>query len=636
MKRLSNLLGALGLFLAVWASPALAQNPTTVKLCIPTSATQCGAVTASNPLPVSGSFSATLAGFTPNGNYGTLTATASTSASTALPAGTVVAFQNTSAVDVSCVLSAGAATATTNKLVVRAGATVYYTVGANVNTACINQSGVASNVVVLAGGEGLGTAFGGASSGSGGGGAVTMASGAVASGAYSAGSIAAGAFVSGSILSGALASGAVVDITNLSTPVAANTATATKGILLGGQYDSTQKTLTNGQQAALSASPRGALYVATGAENLVVVGAGTAGSASGGVMTVQGAASMTPLFVSSSTAPVSTMNSASANSGLNSALAGVFDDTSPTAITENNFGFLRMSANRNLYGTIRDAAGNERGANVDASSRLTTAPTMVSGSVASGAFASGSIGSGAIASGAVASGAVASGAFASGALASGSVASGAVVDLGSQADAACGTATGTCSLIALTKYLNTAANSSIPAGTALIGDVNLRQGGTALSTTNGIYSNLLQGNAVLSATNPIFAKATDGTNSRIYDPCEIVAHVTTPISISSAATSVIVAGTSSKRTYICSMMLFSAGTTNVGIVQGSGTTCGTSTLGLIGGATSGTGPNLTAQAGFVAGNGNFAIAGTTVNANDICLINSQAIQVSGYIVTATP
>lgn len=72
----------------------------------------------------------------------------------------------------------------------------------------------------------------------------------------------------------------------------------------------------------------------------------------------------------SATAPIMSMNSASANSGLNSAMAGVFDDTSPTTITENNFGFLRMSSNRNLYGTIRDAAGNERGANVNSSNQL--------------------------------------------------------------------------------------------------------------------------------------------------------------------------------------------------------------------------------------------------------------------------
>jgi hypothetical protein len=52
-------------------------------------------------------------------------------------------------------------------------------------------------------------------------------------------------------------------------------------------------------------------------------------------------------------------------------VVGQFDDTSPTTVTENQFGNLRMSAKGVLYGTIRDAAGNERGANVDASNQLT-------------------------------------------------------------------------------------------------------------------------------------------------------------------------------------------------------------------------------------------------------------------------
>lgn len=59
-----------------------------------------------------------------------------------------------------------------------------------------------------------------------------------------------------------------------------------------------------------------------------------------------------------------------------------FDDVSPTAITENQFGNIRMSANRNLYGTVRDAAGNERGANVNASNQLSVSvdnsPTITS------------------------------------------------------------------------------------------------------------------------------------------------------------------------------------------------------------------------------------------------------------------
>lgn len=79
------------------------------------------------------------------------------------------------------------------------------------------------------------------------------------------------------------------------TPVAPGTATATKGVLLGGQYDSTQKTLTDGQQAAYSMSARGALLVATGADTFTVAGGGSAGTAATGVMSVQGIASMTPI-----------------------------------------------------------------------------------------------------------------------------------------------------------------------------------------------------------------------------------------------------------------------------------------------------------------------------------------------------
>jgi len=51
-------------------------------------------------------------------------------------------------------------------------------------------------------------------------------------------------------------------------------------------------------------------------------------------------------------------------------IAGQYDDTTPDSVSEGDAGALRMSANRNLYMTIRDAAGNERGANVDASGQL--------------------------------------------------------------------------------------------------------------------------------------------------------------------------------------------------------------------------------------------------------------------------
>lgn len=52
------------------------------------------------------------------------------------------------------------------------------------------------------------------------------------------------------------------------------------------------------------------------------------------------------------------------------ALLGMRDDTSPYTATEGNFSALRLNAQRSLYGTLRDAAGNERGANVTAGNAL--------------------------------------------------------------------------------------------------------------------------------------------------------------------------------------------------------------------------------------------------------------------------
>ena len=47
-----------------------------------------------------------------------------------------------------------------------------------------------------------------------------------------------------------------------------------------------------------------------------------------------------------------------------------FDDVAPDSVNEGDAGAARMSANRNIYTTIRDAAGNERGVNVNASNQL--------------------------------------------------------------------------------------------------------------------------------------------------------------------------------------------------------------------------------------------------------------------------
>lgn len=48
----------------------------------------------------------------------------------------------------------------------------------------------------------------------------------------------------------------------------------------------------------------------------------------------------------------------------------MFDDVVPDSVDEGDIGIVRMSANRNLYTTIRDAAGSERGLNVDANNEI--------------------------------------------------------------------------------------------------------------------------------------------------------------------------------------------------------------------------------------------------------------------------
>lgn len=109
-------------------------------------------------------------------------------------------------------------------------------------------------------------------------------------------------------------------------------------------------------------------------------------------------------------------------------MMGFYHSTIDT-VTDGRTAVLAMDSKRSLFVVIRDAAGNARGLNVDATGAIgvnIASGGVASGAVASGAFASGSIASGAIASGAVASGAIAAGAFAAGSIPAGAISAGAL------------------------------------------------------------------------------------------------------------------------------------------------------------------------------------------------------------------
>jgi hypothetical protein len=156
-------------------------------------------------------------------------------------------------------------------------------------------------------------------------------------------------------------------------------------------------------------------------------------------------------------------------------------------------------------------------------------------------------------------------------------------------------------------------NVTLHAGTNIVGKVTTDQ------TTHG-------------TTDLVAADITKiGGTAVVAEPCQQLAKTYTPISLT--ANTKLLTGVSAKKYYVCEIHLIAAAATNVAIVEGTGSTCGTSTAGIFGGATAATGWNLAANGGLVLGMGGFSIGNTATNADDLCLFVSAANQISGNIVT---
>jgi hypothetical protein len=127
-------------------------------------------ISGSNPLPVSGTFSASLAGFPTVQTTGTPIAVTSAGVSGNLPSGLVVVASNVGTTNVAyCKLGASA---TTSDQAIQPGSWFAFTVGANMQLTCITST--STTTVNMVGGSGLPTGAGGGGSGGGGGGTVTQ------------------------------------------------------------------------------------------------------------------------------------------------------------------------------------------------------------------------------------------------------------------------------------------------------------------------------------------------------------------------------------------------------------------------------------------------------------------------------
>ncbi len=126
-------------------------------------------------------------------------------------------------------------------------------------------------------------------------------------------------------------------------------------------------------------------------------------------------------------------------------------------------------------------------------------------------------------------------------------------------------------------------------------------------------------------------KITDGTNFLVVDPCK--GQTKLYASINQTGNTQLAAGTASKKIYVCSVHVVAAAATNIAVVEGTGSVCGTSTTGVsgFGGATAATGWNFAANGGIALGNGDSSLGAEGTSGDNLCIFNSGSGQVSGGI-----
>jgi len=114
------------------------------------------------------------------------------------------------------------------------------------------------------------------------------------------------------------------------------------------------------------------------------------------------------------------------------------------------------------------------------------------------------------------------------------------------------------------------------------------------------------------------------------DPCATATKLSANINLTGSGQ--VITGTSSKTTYICSIDIVTATAQNIALVEGTGSTCGTSTAGMAGGTTAATGWNFAANGGLTKGAGiGTVFVAANAAADNVCLLLSGSGQTSGSI-----
>lgn len=106
------------------------------------------------------------------------------------------------------------------------------------------------------------------------------------------------------------------------------------------------------------------------------------------------------------------------------------------------------------------------------------------------------------------------------------------------------------------------------------------------------------------------------------------------VNVSTATTTLLIAGVAGRHVRISSISLVTATANNVALISGTGATCGTGTTGMNGGTTAASGWNFAANGGITQGSGLGTINQTNATGDSVCIVTSAATQLSGRIAYA--
>jgi hypothetical protein len=162
-------------------------------------------------------------------------------------------------------------------------------------------------------------------------------------------------------------------------------------------------------------------------------------------------------------------------------------------------------------------------------------------------------------------------------------------------------------------------------------------------TANALWGHGATGSAVpANATYNGVLDAAGGTNmlGLAGDPCQTSVKTTVPITLATAAVKVIVTGVSAKKIYVCQIHLTNNAADSVAVFEATtATTCATSPVAVVGAgttvATAATGYNFAANGGISLGTGSNQVLQTATNANDLCIAQSAATQLTGSVTYVT-